>query len=95
MFTPPDREIFGRSCAAGNIRLVSCYYDRDYSERIVGSLVDLSQSQLLSCLSLRSPLLPHLLGRLMRETLCPGFRERRAPLKRLVTQSWSRQRMLC
>lgn len=72
VFTPPDTQILGRSCAAGKVRLVQCSYDRTYAERVVGSLSNLSQSQLLSCLSVRSALLPTLLSRLMTEAIHPS-----------------------
>ena len=74
VFTPPDREILSRCHSAGKLRVVTCSFDREYSERVVGgSLADLSRSQLLSCLNVRSSLLPAILLRLMSEALSPGF----------------------
>jgi len=72
LFTPHDREEFGRG-ACGTLRVVSCSFDRDYCERIVGPLANLSKTQLLGCLDVQSPLLPAMLSRLMTEAIRPGF----------------------
>jgi len=72
LFTPHDREVFGRG-ASGTLRVVSCSFDRAYCERIVGSLENLSKEQLLSCLDVRSSVLPAMLSRLMTEAIRPGF----------------------
>jgi AraC family transcriptional regulator len=72
VFTPPDREVVAQS-APGKMRVVSCSFDRNHSERIFGSFDKLSRSQLLSCLDVHSTLLPVMLSRLMAETLHPGF----------------------
>ena len=71
-FAPPDRELLGRG-PPGMMRVVSCSFDRSYCDRVVGSLGALSKAQLLSCLDVRSALLPALLTRLMTEALHPGF----------------------
>ena len=75
IFTPPGTEMLSRSrSATGKLHVVSCAFDREYSERVVGrSLADLSRSQLLSCINVRSSLLPSILMRLMSEALRPGF----------------------
>ena len=72
MFSPPDREILGRS-ASGKLHIVVCAFDREYSERVAGSFADLSSSQLLNCLNVRSSLLPSIMLRLMSEAIRPGF----------------------
>jgi AraC family transcriptional regulator len=72
IFVPPDREILSRS-ASGKFHIVACSFDREYSESVVGSFADLSRSQLLNCLSVRSSLLPSILLRLMNEAIHPGF----------------------
>ena len=68
IFAPPDRELLGRG-PAGMMRVVSCSFDRSYCDSVVGSLDALSKAQLLSCLDVRSALLPALLTRLMTEAL--------------------------
>lgn len=73
VFTPPDLEIRGRTHEGGRVRLVTCAFDRTYVARTVGALPNLSHSQLMRYLSIRSPLLPSLLTRLMNEALRPGF----------------------
>ena len=72
IFAPPDRELLGRG-PPGMMRIVSCSFDRSYCDSVVGSLDALSKAQLLSCLDVRSALLPALLTRLMTEALHPGF----------------------
>lgn len=75
VFTPPDTPVFGRTGKPGKVRLVSCYYERSHSESIIGSLINLSQSQSRSqgCMSVPSALLPALMTRLMAEVLSPSF----------------------
>lgn len=72
IFAPPDRELLGRG-PPGMMRVVACSFERSYCDRVVGSLDSLSKAQLLSCLDVRSTLLPALLTRLMTEALHPGF----------------------
>ena len=72
IFAPPDRELLGRG-PPGMMRVVACSFDRSYCDRVVGSLDALSKAQLVSCLDVRSALLPALLTRLMTEALHPGF----------------------
>ena len=72
IFAPPDRELLGRG-PPGMMRVVACSFERSYCDRVVGSVDSLSKAQLLSCLDVRSALLPALLTRLMTEALHPGF----------------------
>ena len=71
IFTPPDKDVLGRG-TSGKMRVVSCSFDRDYCEQVVGSLERLSKAQLRSCLDVQSALLPALFMRLMTEALHPG-----------------------
>ncbi len=74
VFAPPDREMLSRSrSAAGKLSIVTCSFDRDYSQQAAGSFSHLSRSQLLKCLDVRSSLIPSILLRLMSEALRPGF----------------------
>lgn len=73
VFTPPDTQVFGRTRKPGKVTLVSCYYERSQSDSIIGSLIDLSQSQPQGCMSVPSALLPALMMRLMAEVVSPGF----------------------
>lgn len=71
LFMLPDREI-SASCSAGTFRAVTCSFERDYAAAIVGSLDELSPSQLFNALDVRSALISSILLRLMREALHPG-----------------------
>lgn len=73
VFTPPNTQVFGRTRKPGKVRLVSCYYEPSHSDRIIGSLIELSQSQPQGCMNVPSALLPALMTRLMAEVLSPGF----------------------
>jgi AraC family transcriptional regulator len=72
IFMPPDRQVFGRG-QGGKLRVVSCVFDRAYCESVVGSLANLSHSQLQRCFDVPSTFLPAALSRLMTEAMAPGF----------------------
>ncbi len=81
LFMLPDREINSRS-SRGTIRAVTCSFEREYAESIVGPLNHLTPSQLHNSLDVRSPLISSILLRLMNEALYPG------PLSDAVVESF-------
>jgi AraC family transcriptional regulator len=72
VFTPPDTDVFGRTHTAGRVRLVTCTFDREHSERLLGSLTNLTRAQLSACLNVRSTLLASILPQVMQEAMRPG-----------------------
>jgi AraC family transcriptional regulator len=72
IFTPADTEVLGRG-SRGKMRTVSCSFDRNYCERLLGPLRSLTKAQLRSCLNVQSTVLPAMFIRLMTEALHPGF----------------------
>lgn len=74
VLTLPDREVLSRAQSmTGQVQTITCSFDREYAEHVVGPLADLSQSQLLNCLNVHSSLLPSILLRLGSEARHPGF----------------------
>jgi AraC family transcriptional regulator len=66
----PDREI-NAQLAPGKLRTITCSFDQEYAESILGTLSTISQTRLLDALDLKSPLISAILLRLMNEALYP------------------------
>jgi len=80
-FMLPGTEICGH-ITPGMIRTVTCTFDREYAENIVGPLDRLSQAQLLGSLDVRSSVISSIMLRLRSEALYPG------PLSNAIVESF-------
>lgn len=81
LFILPGREIVAR-IAPGRLCTVTCSFNNDYAENIIGPLDQLSHTQLHSALDLRSALISSIMLRLMNEALYPG------PISAAVAESF-------
>jgi AraC family transcriptional regulator len=71
-FVPPDAELYGWG-SGGEVKAARCMFEPGFYERTLGTSLALTSTQLRNCLDLKSPLIAHLLTRLMEEALSPGF----------------------
>lgn len=71
LFFLPGREILAK-IAPGRLCTVTCSFDTQYAESIIGPLDQLSHAQLHNALDLRSSLISSIMLRLMHEALYPG-----------------------
>lgn len=71
LFMLPGRDIAFR-CSPGTFHTVTCSYELHYAERILGSFDDISASQLMRALDMKSSLTICILLRLMNEAIFPG-----------------------
>jgi AraC family transcriptional regulator len=71
MFLLPGKELYAR-IPPGMVSTVTCTFDREYAENIVGSFADFPQSKLLDSLDVKSALISSILMRLRNEALYPG-----------------------
>ncbi|MGB3621425.1 MAG: helix-turn-helix transcriptional regulator [Ketobacter sp.] len=67
----PGKEI-NASHSTGKLRTITCSFDQDYTEHILGPLNTISQARLLDALDVKSPLLSAILLRMMNEAMYPG-----------------------
>lgn len=68
----------------GRVRSVTCSFEPEYAETILGPLSDLSESQVSGSLDIRSSIISAILLRLMNEALYPGR------VKEAVVESFGR-----
>jgi AraC family transcriptional regulator len=71
LFLLPGKELRAR-IPPGMVSTVTCSFERDYAENIVGSFADFPQSKLLDSLDVKSALISSILMRLRSEALYPG-----------------------
>lgn len=71
-FVPPNYELYGWG-SGGPVKVVRCFFDAAFYDRMVGNSSRLSSAQLGKALNIRNALSKTLLGRLMEEALSPGF----------------------
>jgi AraC family transcriptional regulator len=67
----PGKEICSQN-QPGTVRAVTCSFDLQYAENIMGSLEQFSAAQLNNALDIRSSLISAILLRLMHEAINPG-----------------------